>query len=96
VVRAARLQLVADRLGLPVNFSPTDPAHVLDAVRRVNATGGLRRVVPAAYPPAADSTNAAELNAWNPDGRPGATPDWFLHFAALVYGNPTIFNNAIV
>ena len=37
-VRAARLLLVANRLGLPVPFSPTDPAHVRDAVRRLNAT----------------------------------------------------------
>jgi hypothetical protein len=96
VVRAARLQLIADRLGLPVNLSPTDPLDVLDAVRRLDAAGGLRRIVPAAYPPAAEGTSAAELSAWNPDGRPGATPDWFLHFADLVDGDPTIFNNAIV
>ncbi len=98
VVRTARLQLIADRLGLPVNFAPTDPAHVLDAVLRLNASGGLRRVKPDAYLPALETTvpeEPEELSAWNPDGRPGITSDWFLYFADLVDGNPTIFNNAI-
>ena len=95
-VRTARIQLVADRLGLPVTFSPTDPAHVLDAVRRLNAAGGLRRVVPAAYLPAAETTSDTDLLAWNPDGRPGGAGDWYLYFADLVDGNPTLFNNAIL
>lgn len=94
-VRAARLQLVADRLGLPVNFSPVDPAHLLDAVRRLEAAGGLRRLVPAAYTPAADATNPTELLAWNPDGRPGGTTDWYLYFVDVVDGAATGINTAI-
>lgn len=94
-VRAARLQLIADRLGLPVNFSPTDAAHVLDAVRRLDAAGGLRRVVPGAYTPAAEATVPAELLAWNPDGRPGGTSDWYLYFVDIVDGAATGINTAI-
>ncbi|MBL8702080.1 MAG: hypothetical protein JNK67_27095 [Alphaproteobacteria bacterium] len=94
-VRAARLQLIADRLGLPANFSPLDPAHVVDAIRRLEAAGGLRRVVPGAYAPAADTTVAAELLAWNPDGRPGGTTDWYLYFVDVVDGAATGINTAI-
>jgi hypothetical protein len=94
-VRAARLLLVANRLGLPVGFSPTDPAHVLDAVRRLNATSGLLRVRPGSYVPAADPTSGADRNAWNPDGRPGGTSDWVLFFNGLAGGLRDQINSAI-
>ncbi len=93
-VRAARLQLLANALGLPLNLVPDDPEDVLVAVRELNAAGGLNRVKPAVYPPAADPTSGTDHDIWNPDGRPGVVGDWLTFFAALGVGG-TDFNNAI-
>lgn len=94
-VRAARIQFMADALGLPANFLPEDPDDCLAAIRTLNRTGGGGRVRPGAYPPAADTTPPAEQTIWNPDGRPGFTPDWALILADLSGGANTDFNNAI-
>lgn len=82
-VRAARRQLFVERLGLAAGLAPDDPADMLEAVRRLNAAGGLQRVAPEAYPAAEDTTSAADRDVWNPDGRPGGVSDWFLFLAGL-------------
>lgn len=93
-VRGARLQLMANALGVPVTLVPDDPEDVLAAVKDMNARGGFGRVTPAAYPPAADPTSTADHDIWNPDGRPGVVTDWLTFFASL---GPAAaeFNNAI-
>jgi hypothetical protein len=93
-VRAARLQLVANALGLPVNLVPDDPEDLLAALTECNARGGVGRVRPAVYPPAPDPTSTTDQNIWNPDGRPGVVADWLTFFASLGAG-ATEFNNAI-
>lgn len=94
-VRAARLQLVANALGLPPNFLPEDPEDCLVAIRQMNQNGGLGRVKPGAYPAKDDPTSSADLSVWNPDGRPGVVTDWLTFFAALTGGAATDFNSAI-
>ena len=94
-VRAARLQLLANALGLPANFVPEDIDDCLFAVQRLAAVGGLGRINAAAYPPADDPTSATDRDIWNPDGAAGFTSDWLLFFAALAGGAATDFNNAI-
>ncbi|MGH8583585.1 MAG: hypothetical protein ACREWG_12540 [Gammaproteobacteria bacterium] len=94
-VRAARRRLLADRLALTLGQVPDDPAHMVDAVTRLNAMGGLQRVVPDAYVAAADTTSVADLQGWNPNGRPGGTADWFLTFTDWAAGLGDDFNNAI-
>lgn len=94
-VRAARLQLLANALGLPLGFLPDDPEDCLGAIVALNSGGGIGRVKPGLYPALDDPTSAADLSVWNPDGRPGVIPDWLLFFAALTGGAATEFNNAI-
>jgi len=68
-VRAARMQFMADALGLPVAFLPEDPEDCLAAIAKLNQTGGGNRVRPNAYPAKADTTSVVDLALWNPDGR---------------------------
>lgn len=94
-VRAARLALLGQALGLPAANTPEDPADAVRALRRLNERGGKSRVSPAAYPAVADPTSQADHDIWNPNGSPGAVSDWFTFLAALTGAAATDFNNAI-
>ncbi|XKE46149.1 hypothetical protein LG302_03135 [Halomonas organivorans] len=95
-VRAARQRLLANALGLPLNFLPDDPEDCLDAIAQLNASGGLGRVDPGAYLATSDNApSSADMDIWNPNGRPGGTSDWLTFFAALTGDASTEFNNAI-
>jgi len=94
-VGAARLQLMANALGLALAMVPPDAQEAVVAVRALNAAGGKSRVAPVAYRPADDPTSAADHAIWNPDGTPGGSPDWFAFLAALTGAAATDFNNAI-
>ncbi len=95
-VRAARLQLMADALGLPLGLLPEDPEDCLQAIRQLASTGGQGRINPQAYPPADDPTSPADRGIWNPDGRPGsANTSWSSVFASLTGDAATEFNSAI-
>jgi hypothetical protein len=93
-VRAARRQLLADRLAIPPALVPDDPRGLCAALLRLNAGGGLMRVVPDAYPAADDPTTAADLAVWNPDGRPGGTSDWYAILGGLSSDAATELGNA--
>lgn len=82
-VRAARRQLVGDRLAISPTLVPDDPRQLRTALERLNTAGGLMRVVPNAYPAAADPTSGADLEVWNPDGSKGGTSDWYLFLGGL-------------
>lgn len=82
-VRNARRQLIADRLAIAVELVSDDAAQLRASIARLNAAGGLQRVQPNTYPAAADTTSAADLEIWNPDGRPGGTSDWYLFLGTL-------------
>jgi hypothetical protein len=95
-VRAARLQLMANALGLPVGFLPEDPEDCLVALQQLVKSGGLGRIDPTTYPPTDDPTSTADRGIWNPDGRPGSSgTSWLTFFAGLTGGAATDFNNAI-
>ncbi|WP_289019760.1 hypothetical protein [Desulfobacter postgatei] len=94
-VRATRLQLMANALGLPLNLVPDDPQDCLAAVRQLNTSGGLMRVKPNVYSAKANTVSTTDLNVWNPDGTLGGTSDWFVFIAALTGDTATEFNNAI-
>lgn len=95
-VRAARQQLLATALGLPLNFLPDDPEDCLDAITQLNASGGLGRVDPGAYLATGDNApSSADMDIWNPNGRRDGTSDWLTFFAALSGGASNEFNNAI-
>ena len=94
-IRAARLQLLANALGLPLNFLPDDPEDCLDAIAQLNENGGGGRVDPGAYTAVADSNSPSDQAIWNPDGHPSGTSDWLTFFAALSGDAASEFNNAI-
>ena len=94
LVRAARRQLLADRLALAPALVPDDPRGLCGALLRLNAAGGLMRVLPDAYPAAVDPTSAADLAIWNPDGRPGGSSDWYALLGGLSSDAATELNNA--
>jgi hypothetical protein len=94
-VRTARMQLMANALGLPLNLIPEDPQDCLEAIRQINRSGGLGRVKTGIYTAAPDSTNTADLSIWNPDGRPGAISDWFLFLGGLTGSASDNVNNVI-
>ena len=77
-VRGFRLQLLADRLGLPVNRIPLDGAELVRAVRDFDQHGSVRRSFAAIVPPETAPTTD-DLDIWNPDG----TEDG-LDFSSLV------------
>jgi hypothetical protein len=92
-VRAARRQLIGDRLAIAPTLVPDDPRQLRDALARLNELGGLMRVIDV-YAAQDDPTAPADRDAWNPDGRPSGTSDWYLFFAGLGAGVVTDINNA--
>ncbi|MFT3953289.1 MAG: hypothetical protein QM722_02435 [Piscinibacter sp.] len=94
-LRQARRQLIADRLGVDVSLIGDDMAQLRTTIHRLNLAGGLQRVQPNVYPAAADTTTAADLQIWNPDGRPGGTSDWLLLLGGLAGNAADEVNNAI-
>lgn len=94
-VRAARRQLLADRLGVAVTLVPDDARQMLRSVERLNAAGGLQRVATGIYAAADDTTSDADRSVWNPDGTPGGTSDWYLFLGGLAGTLGTDVNNAI-
>ena len=94
-IRQARRQLMADRLGVDISLIGDDMAQLRDTVQRLNLSGGLQRVQPNVYPAAADSTSSADLDVWNPDGRPGGSSGWLLFLGSLAGNAADEVNNAI-
>lgn len=97
-VIGARRQLIADRLGIAVNLVPDDPAHMLEAIRRLVAAGGLLRLVPNAYTGVSSAAppSPTDLIVWNPDGRPGTGyVDGFVVLAGVITAGGVDINNAI-
>jgi hypothetical protein len=94
-IRAARRQLLGDRLAIAPTLVPDDPRQLREVLARLNAAGGLMRVAPGVYPAQADATSATDRDIWNPDGTPGGTSDWYLFLGALGAGAATDVNNAI-
>lgn len=95
-IRAARIQLLSNALGLPTGYLPEDPEDCLIAIKKLNQIGGLGRIKTGLYPPKADPTSPTDLSIWNPDGRPGIIPtNWLIFFAGLTGNAQTEFNNAI-
>ena len=94
-LRQARRQLVADRLGVDISLIGDDMAQLRATINRLNLAGGLQRVQPNVYPAAADTTSTADLQIWNPDGRPGGTSDWLLLLGGLTGTAADEVNNAI-
>ena len=92
-VRAARRQLIGDRLAIAPTLVPEDPRQLRASLARLNELGGLMRVVNV-YAAQDDPTSSADREAWNPDGRTGGTSDWYLFFAGLGAGVVTDINNA--
>ena len=82
-VRAARRQLIGDRLAIAPSLVPDDPRHLVASLERLNAAGGLMRVAPNAYPAADDPTTDGDLEVWNPDGSKDGTSDWYLFLGGL-------------
>ncbi len=83
-VRATRLQLLANSLGLAVNLVPDDPEDCLEALQQLASGSGLGRVKPNVFSPAVNEREALERSIWNPDGRPGAFSSWFGFFNDLI------------
>ena len=94
-IRQARRQLMADRLGVDISLIGDDMGQLRDTVQRLNLSGGLQRVQPNVYPAAADSTSSADLDVWNPDGRPGGSSGWLLFLGSLAGNAADEVNNAI-
>ena len=94
-VRAARLQLMANALGVDVGLVPEDAGDCLTAVKQLNANGGLMRVKPNVYSAKENTVSAADLSVWNPDGSVAGASDWFTFLAALTGDSGTELNNAI-
>ncbi|MDC0715775.1 hypothetical protein [Nannocystis bainbridge] len=66
-VRAFRIQLLADRLGIPTSRVPDDPAELVRAIRELDARGSNRlSAIPIARP--SDTPQNADIDAWNADG----------------------------
>ena len=93
-MRAARRQLIGDRLAIAPTLVPDDPRQLRAALARLNALGGLMRTANV-YVAAADRRSSGDLPRWNPDGRPGGTSDWYLFFGGLAATSGDDSNNAI-
>jgi len=66
-VRAFRMQLMADRLGIPITRLPDDPAELVTAIGVLDARGGSRlSVTPIDRP--ASPPGSIDMDAWNADG----------------------------
>ena len=61
------MQLMADRLGVPVSRLPGDGAELVKAIRDLDARGNERLSVTAVTPPKPAVPNA-DIDIWNPDG----------------------------
>lgn len=83
-VRAARLQLMANSLGVAVNLVPDDPEDCLEAMQQLVKGSGLGRVKPNVFVPAQNDTTDVERSIWNPDGRPDTFSTWFGFFNDLI------------
>lgn len=66
-VRAFRIQLLADRLGIPVNRVPDDPAELVRAIRELDARGSNRLSATPILRPTETPPNG-DIDAWNADG----------------------------
>jgi hypothetical protein len=66
-VRAFRLQLLADRLGLPSTRIPLDAAELVRAIRDFDERGSVRRSATAIIKPETPVTTG-DQDTWNPDG----------------------------
>lgn len=66
-VRAFRIQLMADRLGVPVTRLPSDPAELLKAIRDLDSRGSERLSVTAVTAPK-PALPGGDVDIWNPDG----------------------------
>ncbi len=66
-VRAFRIQLMADRLGVPTTRLPDDPAELVKAIRDLDARGSERLSArPILRPETAPASG--DIDIWNPDG----------------------------
>lgn len=70
---AFRRTLVADRLGLPTNLLPEDPAELVRAVRQLSERGGGLRLSPETIEAPDPDPTETDVAAWNPDGAPPPT-----------------------
>ncbi|HEY8087062.1 MAG TPA: hypothetical protein VIF09_04435, partial [Polyangiaceae bacterium] len=66
-VRAFRIQLVADRLGIPASRVPADAGELVRAVRLFDDRGSVRLSATPITPPATAPTTDDQAT-WNPDG----------------------------
>jgi hypothetical protein len=66
-VRLFRIQLLADRLGIPVNRVPEDPAELVKAIRELDTRGTERFSATPITRPSPTPQNA-DIDIWNPDG----------------------------
>jgi hypothetical protein len=66
-VRAFRMQLLGDRLGLPVTRVPVDAAELVRAIRDFDERNSVRRSATAIVRPATAPTSG-DQDTWNPDG----------------------------
>ena len=66
-VRAFRLQLLADRLGIAMARVPDDPAELVKAIRELDMRGTKRFSATPITRPSPTPQNA-DVNIWNPDG----------------------------
>lgn len=62
-----RLQLLADRLGLPITRVPTDPAELVQAVRALDLRGSNKLATTPITRPATTPASG-DIDIWNPDG----------------------------
>ncbi len=65
--RGFRIQLMADRLGIPVTRLPEDPAELVQAIRALDARGSARLSAMPILPPATVPASA-DIDTWNADG----------------------------
>jgi hypothetical protein len=66
-VRSFRIQLMADRLGIPVTRLPEDPAELVQAIRDLDARGSARLSAQPILPPTTVPASA-DIAVWNADG----------------------------
>ena len=66
-VRAFRLQLLADRLGIGMARVPEDPAELVKAIRELDTRGTERFSATPITRPSPTPQNA-DIDIWNPDG----------------------------
>jgi len=67
-VRGFRIQLMADRLGLPATRVPDDPAELVSAIRALDERGSDRLSARPILRPEPPPPPNADIDTWNPDG----------------------------